>query len=67
MSDLEKFIALYKNFGIELSPIEKPHYPDHILIEMVAGETPGVGGYDGMTTTIFFTKDGKFDSQSIWE
>lgn len=79
-TDLEKFVALYKSFGIEckVNKVDVPHQYSH----MKAGDqyivlTDGREGKNetgdsrfngyGMYTDIVFDSEGKFRSQGFWE
>jgi hypothetical protein len=65
MSDLEKFIELYKSVGIELTPDKED---DGLSLNLMEGEHKElVGGYMGFFTEICFDLDGKFVSQGVWE
>lgn len=68
MTDLQRFIEMYKSFGIELKP--KPTYKTSdgsMTIEMEQGSHPKFGGYRGFSSTVDFDKDGKFIQQEFWE
>lgn len=70
MTDLQKFIELYKSVGIDLVPTTYNH---HQCLTLSTGETKinnaskTVGGYHGFETRILFDKDGKFLTQEIYE
>jgi hypothetical protein len=68
MSDLEKFIELYANFGISFNKQENDN-----VITLYLGEhdfayfSKKITGYYGFYSTIDFTKDGEFIKQGFWE
>lgn len=79
MTDLEKFIELYKSFGIECTPFDTSFDPNGI-IHIVLGKklryhekevrmtiSDKINGYCGFYSEIIFNKDGKFLSQGFWE
>lgn len=68
-TDLERFVELYKSFGVELES-EIINYGEgkkeiHIVIE--AGSNEKIGGYNGFGTSVVFDLDGKFLGQGFWE
>lgn len=77
MTDMERFIELYKSFGIELKAeknkkwisIREGTYEDApgYTISIEEGDHPKLGGYAGFGTVIEFTEDGKFLKQDFWE
>jgi hypothetical protein len=68
MTDFEKFIDTYKQFGIELD-----HYEDddgNLIITLNdehQQEQKIFGGYRGFFSILKFTKHGKFLGQSFFE
>lgn len=73
VTDLEKFLELYRSFGIELE-VEKLPYQQHVCF----GENsmsymcdyqghPKFQGYSGFYTKVIFDKDGKFIGQDFYE
>lgn len=64
MTHLERFIELYKDFGIELKP-EPCANGFRIVFEN--NEHPKLGGYIGFGTEVFFTEQGEFIQQNFWE
>ena len=73
MTDLEKFIKLYKSFGIEIiNPRitignEGGKYEIDLPTDVVnLGENKFIG-YAAFYTSIEFDKDGKFIRQGFWE
>ena len=70
-TDLQKFVDLYKGFGIELS-VEKcepsnPEVEGGFSIELRQGSHPKFNGYSCFLSTVIFDKDGKFIEQGFWE
>jgi len=64
MTDLEKFVELYKSFGIELEvKTEGTHY----TIMMEANDDPKLEGYSTFYSDVTFDIDGKFLYQGFWE
>lgn len=71
MTDLEKFIELYRSVGIELQPIQR----DGLLVLRLQApsafldtyQSSLIQGYDGFTTDIEFSPEGKFIRQVLWE
>jgi hypothetical protein len=69
MTDLEKFIETYKQFGIEI----KTHNDgDKIRVDLNGCEeystiSEKFGGYVGFYSDLEFTKDGKFVRQGFYE
>lgn len=67
MTDLEKFIDTYKQFGIE---VEAKEEDDKLTITLGNGtgvESEKFEGYSFFHTQLIFTKEGKFISQGFWE
>lgn len=70
MTDLERFIDTYKQFGIELKTYKQKE--DEICITL-GGECENstksdkFGGYSGFCSDVEFTKEGKFIKQYFWE
>ncbi len=75
MTDLERFLELYRSVGIELKPIktegeDHPHYGDQmILIKVPMGRKPTnkVVGWKGFETAVYFDRAGNFTCQGVWE
>jgi len=65
-TDLEKFIDLYKIFGIKLTP---KYYgkKGSIFINIQEGENEKLIGYYGFYTNVIFDKNGKFIEQGFYE
>lgn len=68
ITDLDKFLRLYKSIGINLdldvkSDKEKPQ----IVLKLEQGEHDKFGGYYGFCSEIVFDKNGKFIQQNFWE
>lgn len=69
MTDLEKFIELYKSFGIELKAVQ---YGDNWCVELGDEEQKEkhpdkFEGYYGFYSAVYFSLDGKFLNQEFWE
>lgn len=69
MTDLEKLIDTYKQFGIDLIVYEED---DKFKITLSGwGEnstnSDKFNGYSGFFSDLEFTKEGKFLSQGFWE
>lgn len=74
MTDLEKFIDTYEQFGIELQVNETEEGYTRIILghEAYDGkynvtESEEFGGYGGFCTEITFGVEGNFLSQNFWE
>lgn len=76
MTDLQKFIDLYKSFGIELKPeevTEEDYFPaaKTVLVMRSNPYLPGRSHFDGYNklfySTVFFDANGKFIKQGFWE
>jgi hypothetical protein len=70
MTDLEKFIDTYKQFGIEVKPYENSDGNIEIILGGYndrATESEKFEGYWGFMSDLEFTKDGKFLRQGFWE
>ena len=70
-TDLQRFLGLYKSFGIELK-VEKcepsnPEVEEGFLVELKQGSHPKLKGYTWFFSTILFDKSGKFIEQGFWE
>jgi hypothetical protein len=68
MTDLEKFIDLYKSLGIEITVY--PGDEGEVYFELFAGAfrgDPRLTGYGGFHTRVTFSADGKFMEQGFWE
>lgn len=67
MRDLDRFIELYKSFGIELKP-EKTAKGFKIELSGSAVDYNGkLDGYSMFFSDVEFDKDGKFLRQGFWE
>ena len=68
MTDLEKFIELYKSIGIT---VEQEVRDDNIVLSIsswaLGKEQERLEGYSGFYTDIIFSKEGKFIKQGFWE
>jgi len=68
MSDIEKFVALYKSVGIELTPIHQNDGEKNILVlRLEARVTPKVTGYSLFYTELVFDNAGQFIQQCVYE
>ena len=74
MTDLEKFIELYRSVGIELDSVRmqisinanKKTTPMDVLTLQAHG-TPGVYGNHSFMTQLYFDADGTFAFQKVWK
>ena len=65
MTDLEKFIDTYKQFGIDVKTYEDS---DKIRIDLNGStESEKFDGYCGFYSDLEFTKEGKFLRQGFYE
>lgn len=71
VSDLERFLELYKSFGIELNPevedSEHSNGSDTVTLILEVRKNPKFTGYEGFYSDITFNADGKFLEQGFWE
>jgi hypothetical protein len=73
MTDIEKFIELYKSIGIELRPMKPKElgindsFGEQVLQLTANGTNELISGYSDFSTTLYFDNDGKFLVQMIWE
>lgn len=72
MTDLDRFVELYRTFGIECNVNKKDSGYEIVLSEHTcyadgATRSDKFDGYCGMFTTISFDGDGKFIKQGFWE
>jgi len=65
MTHLEKFIALYKEFGIECEV--KTHTDGSKTIRMEGDDSGKLTGHFFFYTLVEFDKDGNFVKQGFWE
>lgn len=65
MSDLEKFVELYKSVGVEVEVSDIGGGEKEIVLEAKTHEK--LEGYNGFFTRIIFGKDGEFLSQAFYE
>jgi len=76
MTDLEKFVELYKSFGVDVV-VDSCEVPGERLIHLTEGgmfnsgegwtEDDRFKGYCDFFTTVSFDEDGKFVSQGFYE
>jgi hypothetical protein len=69
MTDLEKFIDTYKQFGIDVKTFESE---GKIIVNLngwedYSTESDKFGGYGSFFSEVQFTKEGKFLGQDFWE
>ena len=75
MTDLEKFIGCYKQFGVEIKTFEFDGKTRVVLIrdsdEYMHGEaatsSDKFGGYNGFFSELELDQNGKFLTQGFWE
>jgi len=68
MTDLQRFIELYKSVGIEL--VTERHVKGDSELELIIannGSNEKICGYSTLSTNIVFDLDGKFIRQEFWE
>ncbi len=65
MTQLEKFLALYEEFGIKLD--RQVNEDGNTVLTMEAKSCPKVDGYLGFFTEVKFDSNGDFIEQGIWE
>ncbi len=74
MTDLELFLAFYKQIGVDLEPISSKEN-NNIVYGIGNADFHDMGltisdkfdGYGGFYSDIEFTKNGKFVRQGFWE
>ena len=64
MTDLEKFIDMYKGFGVELKS-ECMGVETRINLDSYTNDK--FEGYTGSISTVDFDSDGKFIRQGFWD
>lgn len=73
-TDLERFIELYRSFGIECKAFEendkkfillgeRPYNPERKQVT----KSDKFGGHNYFYSDVWFTKEGKFIKQGFWE
>ena len=70
MTDLEKFIDTYKQFGIKIKTYENEKGNIEITLSgwgEKSTESDKFDGYSGFISDLEFTKEGKFLRQGFWE
>lgn len=69
MTDMEKFVKLYKSVGIEVNPVyvtnDEPDVSYEIILE--AKTHVKLIGYTGFVTVLQFDRAGNFLQQGVWE
>ena len=63
MTDLEKFVDLYKSFGIDL----EKNKDDNMTTIKMSSRNKEFGGYLYLYSIVQFDKDGKFIKQYFYE
>ena len=66
MTDLEKFLELYRSVGIE-PEINEVKNGTLLRLEAESSRNSPFVGYMGFYTQITFDQNGKFQNQGIWE
>lgn len=71
-TDLESFIDLYKRFGIDVKVNEVDKNKSITLSHTLHTDEKettheSFGGYEGFSTTITFSHEGKYIGQDFWE
>ena len=66
-SDMEKFIGLYKSFGIDLFSTKVTTTDGNYNISLSENISDKFGGYSGFISVVVFNKDGKFIKQGFYE
>jgi hypothetical protein len=68
MTDLEKFVDLYKSFGIEVGVNTNKEYinPKYDIVVLEVDDK-NFDGYPSFCSVIKFDKNGKFVIQGFWE
>lgn len=72
MTDLEKFIELYKGFGIDVKVFDTKRNTKAIMLSDSSYDfnftnSDKFDGYSGFFTDIEFDNNGKFLRQGFWE
>lgn len=73
MTDMARFIELYRSFGVELQAEPADKYdlqsdPNIGFTITIGEETPKLNkGYGGFYSTVFFDRQEKFMYQGFWE
>ena len=65
MTDLEKFIELYRSIGIELEVKQEEFKLQTIYLHPTNGTK--LDGFNGCFSSITFDKNGKFIMQGFWD
>ncbi len=70
-SDLEKFVMLYKSWGIDLlvgiEETEEGTFQGIYSVVIEAHTHARLEGYGGFFTKLTFDEHGRFEKQGIWE
>ncbi|MDD4527755.1 MAG: hypothetical protein PHF25_06970 [Candidatus Margulisbacteria bacterium] len=67
MTDLEKFIELYRSVGIELEVKQEEFKLQTIYLHPTFDNDSKLDGVNGCFSSITFDKDGKFVMQGFWD
>lgn len=67
MSDLERFVELYRSFGIELEANKDAAIQHLVVLLEPEDRTEKLWGYSGFYSVVAFDQDGKFLYQGFWE
>ncbi len=67
MTDLEKFIELYRGIGVNLEAKNAPGEAGVVVVKIQSKSSRNVLGYNGFFTELMFDLSGKFISHANWE
>lgn len=72
MTDLEKFIDLYKSFGIDVKVFKIADSNQRVILgecygERMVTESDKFKGYNGFYSRLIFSPEGKFIEQGFYE
>lgn len=69
MSDMDRFIELYKSVGIELEPTQNifnNFCGATYALQLEEGRTQKISGYTCFLTVLYFDAYGRFIEQAVW-
>lgn len=66
-SDYQKFIELYKSFGIELKSEPSLDGDGAHMVKLKEGSHPKLIGFNNFFSRVWFDHNGKFIEQGFWE
>lgn len=66
-SDMERFIELYKSFGINLTATKFNKLDNYYTVVLNEYVSEKFGGYGGFGSCVNFDRDGKFINQEFYE